>query len=113
MAGPVDQRDDMYQQLLSISIRASDETSFEVAFHALSAAMHRAKDLGNAQFLRELLQKAEQQKKLLDEQRNQRDDITVLIALVQRMDGTLRGLVGEMRALHAQIARIRQQREQS
>ena len=59
-------RDEMYEQLLAISRKAFRETSFEVAFHALSAATHRAKDLKNVQFLRELLQEAEQQKKLID-----------------------------------------------
>ncbi len=62
-----DQRqDEMYEQLLAISRKACSETSFEVAYHALAAAMHRAKDLKNVRFLRALLQEAEQQKRLID-----------------------------------------------
>ena len=59
-------QDEMYAQLLTISRQACSETSFEVAYHALAAAMHRAKDLKNMRFLRELLQEAEQQMKLID-----------------------------------------------
>jgi hypothetical protein len=66
MAASAQPRDDMYEQLLDISRRAFREGSLEVAFHALSAAVHRAKDLKNVQFLRELFQEAEQQMKLID-----------------------------------------------
>jgi hypothetical protein len=59
-------RDEIYDQLLAISRKAFREGSFEVAFHALSAAMHRAKDLKHVQFMRELLQEAEQQMRLID-----------------------------------------------
>ncbi len=59
-------RDEMYDQLLAISREAFREGSFEVAFHALCAAMHRAKDLKSVPFLRELLQEAEQQMQLID-----------------------------------------------
>ena len=59
-------RGEMYVQLLAISRKASSESAFEVAYHSLAAAMHRAKDLKNVRFLRELLQEAEQQKKLID-----------------------------------------------
>lgn len=66
MAASARQRDEMYEQLLAISVRACSECSFEVAYHALAAAMHRAKDLIDVQFLRELLQEAERQKQLID-----------------------------------------------
>jgi hypothetical protein len=66
MASSTPHQDEMYEQLLTISRQAFSETSFEVAYHALAAAMHRAKDLNNVRFLRELLQEAEQQKKLID-----------------------------------------------
>ena len=56
----------MYEQLLAISRKAFREGSFEVAFHALCATMHRAKDKKNVQFLRELLEEAGQQKQLID-----------------------------------------------
>ncbi len=32
--------------------------------------------------------------------------MAVLLALVQRMDGTMHGLLGEVRALHGQIGRF-------
>lgn len=35
-----------------------------------------------------------------------RDDMTVLTAIVMRMDGTMTGLLTETRAVHAQISRI-------
>jgi hypothetical protein len=34
-----------------------------------------------------------------------RDDMAVMLAMIQRMDGTLSGLVEEIRATHRQIAR--------
>ena len=66
MAASDQHQDDMYEQLLAISRKAFSEESFEVAFHSLAAAMHRAKDLKNVRFLRELLQEAEQQMRLID-----------------------------------------------
>lgn len=47
-----------------------------------------------------------QQRQLLDEMGTIRDDITVLTAIVQRIDGTLSGLVNEIRATHTQISRM-------
>lgn len=41
-----------------------------------------------------------QQERLLEEMGRQRDDTTVLLAFVQRLDGTMQGLVNEVRALH-------------
>jgi hypothetical protein len=35
-----------------------------------------------------------------------RDDMTVLTAIVMRMDGTMTGLLTETRAVHSQISRI-------
>jgi hypothetical protein len=66
MAASAQHRDKMYEQLLALSREAIREGSFEVAFHSWAAAMHRAKDLKNMQFLRELLQEAEQQMRLID-----------------------------------------------
>jgi hypothetical protein len=49
---------------------------------------------------------AGQQARILDELANMRADHTVLLAIVQRMDATLGGLLGEVRALHGQIGRF-------
>ncbi len=43
----------------------------------------------------------EQQARLLEEQGRQRDDMAVLLAIMQRLDGTVQGLVSEVRAQHA------------
>lgn len=66
MAASTLNQDEIYDQLLAISRKAFREGSFEAAFHALAAAMHRAKDLKNVPFLRELFQEAEQQMQLID-----------------------------------------------
>jgi hypothetical protein len=47
-----------------------------------------------------------QQGELLSEMRIMRDAMAVLAAVVQRMDGTLAGLVNEIRATHAQFSRM-------
>jgi predicted nucleic acid-binding Zn-ribbon protein len=49
---------------------------------------------------------ARQQRQLLSEMGTIRDDITVLTAIVQRLDGTLSGLVNEIRATHTQMSRM-------
>jgi predicted nucleic acid-binding Zn-ribbon protein len=49
---------------------------------------------------------ARQQRQLLTEMNTLRDDMTVLTAIVQRLDGTLAGLVNEIRATHAQQSRM-------
>jgi hypothetical protein len=49
---------------------------------------------------------AGQQARILDELANMRADHTVLLAIVQRMDATMGGLLGEVRALHGQIGRF-------
>ena len=47
-----------------------------------------------------------QQREMLSEIRTMRDDMSVLAAIVQRMDGTLSGLVNEIRATHSQLSRM-------
>ena len=47
-----------------------------------------------------------QQRQLLSEMGSIRDDLTVLTAIVQRVDGTLAGLVNEIRATHSQMSRM-------
>ena len=49
---------------------------------------------------------AQQQAKVINELADQRADMAVLLAIVQRMDGTMHGLLGEVRALHGQIGRF-------
>ena len=49
---------------------------------------------------------ARQQAQILSELANMRADHTVLLAIVQRVDATLGGLLGEVRALHGQIGRF-------
>jgi hypothetical protein len=48
---------------------------------------------------------ARQQKRLLSEMGQMRDDMAVLIAVAQRLDGTVSGLVNEVRAMHSRLAR--------
>lgn len=49
---------------------------------------------------------ARQQRQLIEEMATLRDDMTVLIAIVQRLDGTMSGLVNEIRATHTQQSRF-------
>jgi len=56
---------------------------------------------------------AEQQARILSEladmraeRTNERPDMTVLLAIVQRLDATVGGLTNEVRALHGQIGRL-------
>lgn len=49
---------------------------------------------------------AGQQQRILEELANMRADHAVLLAIVQRMDSTMGGLLGEIRALHGQIGRF-------
>lgn len=52
-----------------------------------------------------------QQNRMLDELGQLRDDMRVMAATLQRLDGTLQGLVNEVRATHQQIARVVQRLE--
>jgi hypothetical protein len=49
---------------------------------------------------------ARQQLQILTEMRSMSDDMAVLTAIVQRLDGTVSGLVNEIRATHAQQSRL-------
>lgn len=49
---------------------------------------------------------ARQQKQMLTEMATMRDDMGVMMAILQRLDGTVAGLVNEIRATHAQISRM-------
>jgi uncharacterized protein YoxC len=49
---------------------------------------------------------ARQQRQLLDQMNTLRDDMTVLTAIVMRLDGTVAGLVQEIRAIHSQHGRL-------
>ena len=49
---------------------------------------------------------ARQQRQLLSEMGTMRDDMGVMMAILQRLEGTMSGLVNEVRAVHAQHARL-------
>lgn len=49
---------------------------------------------------------ARQQEKILTEMAIAREDALVSTSILMRMDGTLSGLVNEIRATHAQISRL-------
>lgn len=55
---------------------------------------------------------APQQVQIIKELADQRADMTVLLAIVKRMDATMAGLTAEVRALHGQIARFRHRLDQ-
>jgi len=55
---------------------------------------------------------APQQARIIKEMADMRADMTVLLAIVQRLDATATGLIGEVRALHGQIRRFRHQLDQ-
>jgi predicted nucleic acid-binding Zn-ribbon protein len=62
---------------------------------------------------------AQQQARILSElgsaraeRADMRADMTVLLAIVQRLDATVSGLTTEVRALHGQIARFRNRLDQ-
>ena len=48
---------------------------------------------------------ADGQRRVIDEQARLREDMAVLLAIVQRLDGTVQGLVAETRAQHARLER--------
>jgi chromosome segregation ATPase len=48
----------------------------------------------------------EQQRRILDEMREVKDDVRVSTAMVQRLDGTVTGLLNEVRAEHARFDRL-------
>lgn len=49
---------------------------------------------------------ARQQRQLLSEMGTMRDDMAVMMAILQRVDGTMGGLVNEVRAMHSQHSRL-------
>ena len=49
---------------------------------------------------------AEQQRRMLADQRTMIDDINVLSAIVRRLDNTQGALLEEMRAIHGLLARV-------
>ncbi|HET6609878.1 MAG TPA: hypothetical protein VFG62_24630 [Rhodopila sp.] len=53
-----------------------------------------------------------QQARIINEMADMRADMGVLLAIVQRLDVTLGGLTGEVRALHGQIGRFRHKLDQ-
>jgi hypothetical protein len=55
---------------------------------------------------------AAQQARIINDLADQRADMGVLIALTNRLDATMQGLLGEVRALHGQIGRFRHRPDQ-
>jgi hypothetical protein len=49
---------------------------------------------------------ARQQLQTLEETGTMRDDMAVMMAILQRLDGTVAGFVNEIRATHAQQSRM-------
>ena len=49
---------------------------------------------------------AQQQARLLEAMGQLRDDIRVMAAIVQRLDGTVQGLINEVRAEHSRFERL-------
>ena len=49
---------------------------------------------------------ARQQQQLLAEMGIMRDDVGVTMGILQRLDGTVGGLVNEVRAMHSQQSRL-------
>ena len=49
---------------------------------------------------------ARQLRQVLEEMGTMRDDMGVMMAILQRLDGTVSGLVNEIRATHAQQSRM-------
>ena len=49
---------------------------------------------------------AARQERLLEEMAQVRDDVRVMAAIVQRLDGTVQGLTSEVRASHARFDRL-------
>ena len=47
-----------------------------------------------------------QQRPMLTEMGTMRDDMAVMMAILQRLDGTVAGLVNEIRATHSQQSRL-------
>ena len=49
---------------------------------------------------------ARQPRQMIEEMGTMRDDMAVMMAILQRLDGTVAGLVNEIRATHSQQSRI-------
>lgn len=49
---------------------------------------------------------AQQQARLLEAMGQLRDDVRVMTAIVQRLDGTVQGLINEVRAEHSRFERL-------
>jgi len=45
-------------------------------------------------------------RRVIAEQATARDDMGVMMAILQRIDGTMSGLVNEVRAMHSQHSRL-------
>ena len=66
MTTPTNQSDSLYEQRFHASHQAFMQQGYEVAYHALTAAMHRARDINSLPLLHELLQEATTQENELE-----------------------------------------------
>ena len=58
--------DNLYEQLMTLSNQALTSGHYEVAYHALTAAMHCASDLANEEYLAKVEQEAKAQRDWID-----------------------------------------------
>lgn len=61
-----DKSGDLYERLIAISEEAIDSEHYETAYHALTAALHYAQDIGDEQRLATVKQTAKEQQELID-----------------------------------------------
>ncbi len=66
MSSGAERAPDWFAQLMSINREAFDSGRYEVAYHALMAALHAAQDAGDQAFLREVERAAEGQQDRID-----------------------------------------------
>ena len=100
MTTPESKTDALYEQLLSASRQAFTEEGYETAYHALTAAMHRARDLQSFSLLHDLVQEANTQKNELDRihpthilsssSAQKRGNVSLYYSLVQQIETVLR-----------------------
>ncbi|MGL4621595.1 hypothetical protein [Chroococcidiopsis sp.] len=58
--------DEIYESLMALSNQALTSNHYEAAYHALTAAMHCASDLGDEQYLTRVEQEAKAQRDWID-----------------------------------------------
>lgn len=61
-----DKSGDLYERLMAVSEEAIESAHYETAYHALTAALHYAEDIGDEQRLAKVEQTAKEQQELID-----------------------------------------------